>query len=207
MRAVRFAWIVVVLLVVSTSSCSSTRPHGRARPPTLQFAGDSITFFSAADIKAHYAGRYDVAIDATSGIDTYTIAPDIPFQARLAPDVEIIELGTNDANHIADPLPNEPAGSQTVTEVNARLDRFNALFPASTCVVFVTVNTHNPSWHPGYARAINDHIRAKFAHIADWDAAWEASYFFVPDDPHPNATGRQALLAVEDRAIAGCPRS
>jgi hypothetical protein len=207
MSAVRLVSIVVVLLVVGTSSCSKTRPHGRERLPKLQFAGDSITFFSAAEINAHYAGRYDVAIDATPGIDTYTIAPDIPAQARSAPAVQIIELGTNDANHIANPLPNEPTGSQTVAKVNARLDLFNALFAASTCVLFVTVNTHNPSWHPRSARAINDHIRATFAHVADWDAAWNARYFAVPDDPHPNATGQQALLAVEDRAIAGCPRS
>jgi lysophospholipase L1-like esterase len=115
----------------------------------------------------------------------------------LAPDVEIIELGTNDANHIADPLPKQLAGSRTVAQVNARLDLFDALFAASTCVVFVTVNTHNPSWHPRYGRAINDHIRAKFAHVADWDAAWKASYFAVPDDPHPNAAGRQALITVD----------
>ena len=50
-------------------------------------------------------------------------------------------------------------------------------------------------------RAINDHIRAKFAHVADWDRI-ERLLFAVPDDPHPNTTGQQALLAIEDRTIA-----
>jgi hypothetical protein len=69
-RPVRVVSIVAVLLVVTTSSCSKTRATGRPRLPKLQFAGDSITYFSAADINAHFAGRYDVAIDATPGIDT-----------------------------------------------------------------------------------------------------------------------------------------
>src|SRR5882724_12041463 len=155
MRAVHLTSIVVLLLVVSASSCTKTRRYDGSKLARLQFAGDSITFFSTNDINAHYAGRYDVAIDATVGIDTYTIAPDLPAHARSAPAVEIIDLGTNDANRIADPRANEPAATQTVAEVNARLDRFNALFPASTCVVFVTVNTHNPSWHPQNGKAIN----------------------------------------------------
>ena len=66
MRAVRPASIVVVLLVVGASSCTKAQRSG-SRLPKLQFAGDSITFFSADDINAHYAGRYDVAIDATPG--------------------------------------------------------------------------------------------------------------------------------------------
>jgi hypothetical protein len=91
--------------------------------------------------------------------------------------------------------------------VTGRLDAFAAAFPAATCVVFVTVNSHNPSWAPANARAINDHMRASFPHVADWDAAVQPSYFAAPDTPHPDAAGRQALLALEDQAMAGCTGS
>ena len=71
-------------------------------------------------------------------------------------------------------------------------------------MIFVTVNTHNPSSSPGNAQLINDHLRATAAHVVDWDAAWQSEDFDTPDNPHPNEIGRQALLGLEDQAIAAC---
>ena len=92
----------------------------------------------------------------------------------------------------------------TIEQVLARYDAMVAEFAPTTCLVFVTVNTHNPSWGPGYASTINDHLRVIAPHLVDWDAAWSASYFDAVNNPHPNTSGRQALLALEDRAIADC---
>ena len=69
----------------------------------------------------------------------------------------------------------------------------------------VTVNTHNPSWTPAAAQAINDHVRAMpRIVVADWDQALVPTDFDAADNPHPNETGRQHLIAVEDAAINRC---
>jgi hypothetical protein len=65
------------------------------------------------------------------------------------------------------------------------------------------VNSHNSTWAPSNAAAINQHLRT-FDHVADWDAAWQANWFARPDDPHPTSAGRQALLNLIDQAIVGC---
>jgi hypothetical protein len=185
-----------------TPSISISQPFTDSAKPKLAFAGDSITFQSVADINAHYRNRYNVAIVASNGVDTYFAARFVAEQAAQAPAVEVINLGTNDANLIRYPFWSEP--KLTIASIGRRLDIFSKEFPRTTCVVFVTVNSHNRSWSQ-IAAAINRHIR-RFSHVADWDKAWRAGYFDRPDDPHPNAVGRQALLQIEDEAIAKCPR-
>jgi lysophospholipase L1-like esterase len=204
----RVAGAVVCVLILG-ASCATNQPPLHNGKPIIQFDGDSITFQSTADINAHYGSTYDVGINALVGTDTYIEAGQIGAEAAEAPSVEIINLGTNDANRIdAGPTNLEPA--QTLADVTGRLDTFATEFPSTTCVIFVNVNTHNPSWSPVNAQAIDDHFAANptlFAHVVDWNGAWQASYFGTPDNPHPNETGRQALLALEDAAIAGCSPS
>jgi lysophospholipase L1-like esterase len=204
------AGAAVCFLILGASACATNQPASRNGKPIIDFVGDSITFQSTADINAHYSTNYDVGIEAVIGIDTYLSQGAVQNQAADAPSVEVINLGTNDANRVGiaitgtrdgQPVTIEPA--QTIQDIEGRLDAFNAEFPDS-CVVFVTINTHNPSWSPANAAAINDHIRATFPHVADWDAAYDPSYFDLPDQPHPNETGRQALLALEDATIARC---
>jgi lysophospholipase L1-like esterase len=198
---------LLAFFLLSASSCATTQTFTDSGAPKIAFVGDSITVQSTVDINAHYSGSDDVAIHAVVGIDTYFEASTVADDAALAPAVEIINLGTNDARRIGSPWMSgstviEPA--QTVDDITGRLDTFAAEFPPTTCVVFVTVNTHNPSWGAANAQAIDDHIRVAFPHVADWDAAWSASDFDTPDNPHPNEVGRQALLSLEDAAIAGC---
>lgn len=181
---------------------SISQPFTESAKPKLAFAGDSITLQSVADINAHYRNRYNVAIVAANGVDTYFAAPFVAEQAAQAPAVEVINLGTNDVNLIRYPFWSEP--KLTVASIERRLDTFSKEFPRTTCVVFVTVNSHNRSWSQS-AAAVNRHIR-RFSHVADWDKAWRARYFDGPDNPHPNEVGRQALLRIEDEAIAKCPR-
>lgn len=168
----------------------------------MTFLGDSITAQSTADINAHDGQNYVVTVDAAVGVDTYLWAPHVAAAAATKPHIAIINLGTNDAQRMGTAFPGDPA--QTVEEVNARYDQFAAEFPTTTCVIFVTINTHNPSWGPVAAEGLNAHLRT-FAHVVDWDAAWVATDYDVADNPHPNEQGRQHLLALEDAAIAACP--
>ena len=204
-RAMRLAALAVTFFVLSASSCSTSQLFSGSGLPQLQFVGDSITVQSTADINAHYGSAYDVGMDRDGwrrylhhgGRHRPGAGP------RELPAIEVIELGTNDAAHIVSPPSYDP--TVTVNEVTGRLDTFASEFPASTCVIFVTVNTHTaPQWGPEYATQIDAHMRSTYPHIADWDADWQASYFDVAGGVHPNETGRQALLAVEDQAIAGC---
>jgi hypothetical protein len=155
-----------------------------------------------------------VAIEGLTGTTAYLQARNISNQAALHPAVEIINLGTNDANLIGVDSWATSGGvrfllepAQTVASVNASFDSFISEFAAvspETCLIFVNVNTHNPGWHPENAQALNQHLAAVAPHLVDWDAAWRPEYFGSPPDPHPNELGRQALLALEDQAIAGC---
>jgi lysophospholipase L1-like esterase len=211
----RVGGAVVCFLILGAASCSTNQPPLHNGKPIIQFDGDSITVQATADINAHYGTAYDVGINALVGTDTYIEAGEIGVEAAESPKVEIINLGTNDATRVGktligtyngQPFVIEPA--QTLADITGRFDTFATEFPASTCVIFVNVNTHNPSWGPANAQAIDDHLTANptlFPHVVDWNAAWNASYFNTPDNPHPNETGRQALLALEDAAIASCP--
>jgi hypothetical protein len=126
------------------------------------------------------------------------MVPALAVEAARAPKIQIIELGGADAIEAQ-------TGTETLADITGRLDMFATEFPASTCLIFVNVNTHA---HPATSIAINEHMSsnpALFPRIVDWDGAWQAGYFVTPDNPHPNATGRQAMIALEDAAIATCP--
>lgn len=208
---------VVCFLLLGASSCTTDQPVTGNGNPKLEVVGDSITVQSTADLNAHFGTTYDVGIHAVFGSDTFIMAPNVRADAATSPTVEIIDLGTNDSARLGlaitgtkdgQPIVIEPA--QTIDDIDGRLDSFAAEFPASTCVVFVTVNTHNPSWGPANAQAIDDHLRGDptlFPHLADWDEAYSPTYFDGSDTPHPNEAGRQALLGLEDAAIASCSPS
>ena len=193
----RIAGAVVCFLVVGVASCATNQLPAHDGKPIIDFNGDSVTFQSTADINAHFGTAYAVGINATTGITAIDQWPAIAKQAKDDPAIEVINLGTNDAHDAA------RGSGETVDQANAALDTYNAEFPHS-CVVFVTIDTHNPTWGPIFAAAINEHLRATFPHIADWDAAYSPRDFDRTDTPHPNETGRQALLALEDAAIKGC---
>lgn len=193
------AGAIACFLLLGAASCSTDQRAAHDGRPILDFDGDSITFQSTADINAHFGTIYDVGIKAVIGMGAISAAPMTADQAADGPAIEVINFGTNDAASIA----GQNLGHETVDAVDAALSAYNAEFPSS-CVVFVTVNAHNPSWGPTQAAAIDTYIRSTFPHVADWDAAYDPSYFDGTDTPHPNETGRQALLALEDAAIATC---
>jgi hypothetical protein len=202
----------------SYAFASITQKFSNTGQPKVQFEGDSITYRSTPDINRRFRDRYDVAIQATIGVSAASEWKNIVAQSALRPDIEVVNLGTNDAARVGEAVAGDVNGKH-VTVVPAQaldqtLDRFDAVvakFPPSTCLVFVTVTTHNPTWGPDNARVINERLKELARRrdgmvLADWDAAWQASYFDDADDPHPNETGRRALLNIEQEAIDKCQR-
>jgi lysophospholipase L1-like esterase len=126
----------------------------------------------------------------------------------LIEDAAVIELGTNDAYCFDDRCDGRdgliPRANIVGAAVNARLDAFVSAFPASTCVIFVNVSTHNPSWGPHNAAAIDAHL-ARFPRVVDWDHAWQPDWFVEADNPHPSASGQQALVELIQVQLATCP--
>jgi len=189
---------ILAVLLLSASSCATSQPFSNSGARRLQFTGDSITQQAAPDINAHYGSTYDVGIYAFSMADTSLMGPAIAAEAALAPQIEIINLGGMDSGYVQ-------GGVRTLADVTGGFDAFASEFPASTCLIFVNLDTRAL---PAAAQAINDHLSgnpALFPRVVDWNGAWQAGYFPSPGDAHPNETGRQAMIALEDAAIATCP--
>lgn len=200
-RALFALAIIGAVLILGAASCGPVETPAPKR--TVRFIGDSITWQSAASTHAHYDTTYDVTVLGVVGATTWVDSNLVALDAQAAPNIEVINLGTNDA-HVMPIQPGhwEPPG--TLDDTLARLSQFAAEFPSSTCVVWVTVNDHNPSWNPANADRINDLLRT-FPHVADWATAYDPADYAYVDNPHPNAVGQQHLLQVEDQAIATCP--
>jgi hypothetical protein len=125
-------------------------------------------------------------------------------------DIEIIGLGTNDANNLAVP----------VAQYEANLRNWIDAQSTTTCFWLVNIYTGATSWGldvtaPAYNAALN-RIAADdpTVHIADWNAqalAHQSTYFDDPTQPHGNATGQAAyrnmitLLAAACAVWAGSP--
>ena len=214
MGARRFFVLVgagLLLFPLLGASCATEQVPSGSGMPVLQFDGDSITVIATSDLNAHYGANYDVGIAAITGWDTYLDGPtknDIVGQVAEAPRIEVINLGTNDMARIGVGLPSLNEPPQSLADVEANLAGDVAAFPASTCVIVTTINSHdeNPTWDStGSVVTFDNWIRATFPHVADWDAAYKDSYFNGLGQPHPNEAGLQALIATYDHAIATCP--
>jgi hypothetical protein len=184
---------------VTAAQCTEDQPFRNTGAPKLNVIGDAITIVSSGDINTHFRSSYDVQIRAdwpgTIAEAAWSVIPE---------SVVLVDVGTFDAREMeqgggATLLANYELLASDLQQIGTSLEH--------ACVVWVTINTHNASWGPTWAQQINSYIRATFPHVADWDAAWQASYFDQPNEPIPNETGRQALLNLEDQAIAGCSTS
>ena len=113
----RLAGILVACLLVATcASCKS-----------IQFIGDSITAQSQADLHAHYDGKYGTSVIEYVGADAWFFKDLVAQQAAKPPNIEVINLRTNDANRTVTPNPPEPV--QAIDDILGRLDTFRASSP------------------------------------------------------------------------------
>lgn len=163
---------------------------------------------STAELLDQFKREYRVGINATGGAPTSWYAEAIARNARTPPDVIVIDLGSNDAYCTPRRCPNEPPyiprpDFDEVT-VDATLNGFRSAYPASACVIFVNINTHNPTWGPENARLVDAYL-ATFPRVVDWNDAWQPDWFSQPDDPHPNLAGQRALARLVATQVAACP--
>jgi hypothetical protein len=214
-------WTIALGLLTSCGAAArpaSSRLHCGGKPvlctvayshdghPRIQFEGDSLFARAAPKLAERWGATHDVAIRAWEGTTTLVEAAYVAREARLAPDVAVIELGTNDAAcvQLSRPFWCDSVGTFDAKIVTDRLAHFRDEFGARTCVVFVTPDDHNPGWNPAAVRLIDDYERTHFTHVADWQAAYRPDYFDHPDDPHPNAKGQKVLLDVVAAAVTRC---
>lgn len=182
------------------------RRDGKRR--TLQFFGDSITVKSTDALLAEFSPHFQVGFNALGGATTGWYTRKVAADTHDPPDVVVINLGTNDAacQHGrcdgSDGIRARPDFDAQV--VNANFDAFRRGYPASTCVVFVNVSTHNPVWGEQNAAEIDAHLAA-FPRVVDWNRAWQREWFDSLGTPHPNAVGQRALAELIAVQISTCP--
>lgn len=189
---------------VTTPGSVSIAANPVSTGPRLAIFGDSITVISSLRLVKAFGEKYRLSIDARHGVRTAGIEPIIEAAAEVPPDVVVFNLGTNDAT-----CGKKCAELRDVPEFDAslvqrRFVRFYGLFPPSTCVIFVNINAHNPMWGPANAAKLNAFL-ANFPHVVDWNGAWQPGWFDKQGDPHPNAQGQEALVALIGAQIATCP--
>jgi GDSL-like Lipase/Acylhydrolase family len=189
------ALAVVAMFAVLGNSCLSTiqRYMGPANAPKLYIDGDSITYQATTELDDQFESDYRVAIDGYSGNTSKQMFRQAQAAAPTAPDVAIIELGTND-----------PHFGMTIDESATWLESINAVFPSTTCVIFVTPWSGTIDRPAGSLAAIDNFERATFARVADWDAAVTPDDYVNGDGVHPNSVGRLHLAQVEAAAVAAC---
>lgn len=189
---------------VSTSS-PTTEPSASsvtAPPPpvrTVAVIGDSITVGAEDEIRDALAdiGADVVAIDAESGRRiTQAHAVDAGIDAvervrRLAPDLWVVALGTNDVFSLEDPA-----------AAGALIDELLAGIPAAAAVVWVTVYVEDAAaTSAGVNMVLHERINGRDrAGIADWFGV-VADSELLDDGVHPTAAGDVAFAGVIARAV------
>jgi hypothetical protein len=129
-------------------------PSALNSPPTIFLMGDSI-LFGAQPFIAQALKGWSAAFDAEVGRPSSAGVAIAADHAAVAPDVVVVELGTND-------------GEQASFRANA--DAILNAFSVAQLVVWVNVHSPDPS-----AREVNRQIRLAVAPrpnavVADWNA-------------------------------------
>jgi hypothetical protein len=129
-------------------------PSELSAPPTIFLMGDSI-LFGAQPYIADALGGWTASFDAEIGRPSSAGVAIAAAHARPAPDVAVVELGTNDAD---------------AAQFRANADAIVNTFSAAQLVVWVNVHSPDPA-----AAAVNREIRlavvaAPNAVVADWNA-------------------------------------
>lgn len=199
------------LVVVSACllGCETHQPYSDNGAPKIGIVGDSLTVISAFDgtVDATFHPAYDTDVEAKFGqtAEDPATATWLHTAAAPGPRAVVIELGTNDARR-------EEISIATVEATLASLDdQARASEPGyvgTDCVVYMTVDTTNPSWGPDRAAAINTWVRQQ-PHYYDWDETvrtWQGDPLFDrPDDPHGTVLAFQTMMNGLRAAIDACP--
>ncbi len=171
--------------------------HGRAGAPRVAIAGDSITALSRDRIVAALTDRYRVRVNAYSGHTIAQVTPAIQRQVATHPDVEVVNLGTND-------LDQENPGWR------AALDRMLQLVASVPCVEVFTIYDGR---HLPVDANIGTEINARLAaagkgsiHLVDWNAEVHRDpNLLVADGIHPDLDGQRWIArSIRDAIRKDC---
>ena len=172
----------------------STRYRGLAGGLRVAIAGDSITALSRDRIVGALTDRYRVRVDAYSGRTIAEVSPAIVRQVRTRPDVEVVNLGTNDLD-------------RENPHWRPDLDRMLRLVAGVPCVVAVTIydGRHLPV-DANIGTKINARLTAAAAkgsvHLVDWNAAVHRDPgLIVADGIHPDRGGQRWIARSIREAI------
>jgi lysophospholipase L1-like esterase len=153
--------------------------------PRVTVAGDSITNMSNPLTSAALGNDYHHRIEGLPGFTIAQVTPTVAAQAATAPDISVINLGTNDMG-----LNN--ANWQT------DLDAVIGLIASVPCAEYVTIydGYHSPA-NNNIGTAINTYLASVVAgnasrHLIDWNGAVDANPALLgTDHVHPTTAGRQ----------------
>jgi hypothetical protein len=183
---------------------------GSATGDRLAVIGDSITEMSHDAIHRQLDGAYYVSVDGRPG---FTISEQLPVaavysQQHPAPDVIVVNLGTNDAML-----------GTTLGDATNDLADVTANFPRARCVVLTTVNANTMGvTFNDWANAFNFWTIFGMAgadarvRIADWNTSVHAYYEagqpqgdLTYDLVHPTPLGQERLSTLVADTVASCP--
>jgi lysophospholipase L1-like esterase len=172
--------------------------RGLAGAPRVAIGGDSITALSRDRIVGALTDRYRVLVNAYSGRTIAEVTPAIARQVATHPDIEVVNLGTNDLD-------------RENPRWRADLDRMLRLVAGVPCVVAVTIydGRHLPV-DANIGTEINARLRAVAAegsvHLVDWNAAVHRDPgLIVADGIHPDLGGQRWLArSIRDAIDTDC---
>ena len=161
--------------------------------PRVTIAGDSITTMSTPRTAAALADAYHHRIQGYPGSMIAGVQPTVALQVATAPDVSVINLGTNDMGR--EDCQSDPAPCV------GDFDEMVALLAPIPCVELVTIyDGYRFPANNNVGTAINAYLVALVAsdssrHLIDWNAAVDANPALLSsfDHVHPTTAGQQWL--------------
>jgi lysophospholipase L1-like esterase len=212
-----FHHAVLAAFGVSTLTGGALSPsvnlyEGNQLGPKVAMVGDSLTCLSQKDLETDFGGKYAYQISCHNGIST---AEGTPYAVKIdqsvegAPDVMIVNLGTNDGLRAEHDI-----GPHNAVDVAAALQSMNNLawdIQHVPCVIWVTVSDIPDIFHSGVTHAINNwmHSRSQTVpgnYVVDWWTMLQhgnnGSLYLSPlDGIHTTTAGQQMLASMYLQAV------
>lgn len=201
----------LVLLLVAVLGCAACQPPyvGPKGTQRVGVVGDSITAYSTPEIQGAL-GRYQRSVIGIPGIDLPNGLSDLVVPLAISkPDVAVVELGVNSAEH----------GAWT-TDKAAYIDKILAVLSGVRCVVWVLPTSLPVSFYDqfgpgslqGRVALVYKALQAQVAshpnlHIFNYGTTeQEHPDWYVKDHLHPTDTGKLELAGFISSAIkSACP--